>query len=397
MKPSEQRYQVAKHHRRHLRFKTIIAPIALLVLRWRLKLESIPAPPLDGPFLVLANHNSDLDPALVHISFKPYLYFVASEHIFRAGIWSRLLRRYFDPISRLKGSTDLITAREVIRRIRAGFNVCIFAEGNRSFNGLTMPIEDSTAKLAKMTGVPLVTYRLTGGYLTTPRWAKTMRRGKMHGAVVNTYSSAQLKAMSVAEVHQAILQDLHEDAYERQAREMIPYKGKRLAEWLETTLFLCPSCERFDTLTSNDDKLACTCGLEVTYDVYGFLQGGPYRTIRDWDAWQHEKAKQLLQAASSDPLFSDQTSHLKRIFGDHESELLHTGSLAMYKDRLVAGDHIFSMAQISNMNIVGRNRLVFTHAHEHYEITGPERFCGRRYFSIYTLEKQRGTYEQATS
>lgn len=62
--------------------------------------------PTAGPMLIVANHNADLDPVFLSMAFREHMYFVASEHIFRWGLWSKLIVALFDPISRSKGMTD---------------------------------------------------------------------------------------------------------------------------------------------------------------------------------------------------------------------------------------------------------------------------------------------------
>jgi 1-acyl-sn-glycerol-3-phosphate acyltransferase len=59
--------------------------------------------PRQGAVSDLANHNTDLDPALLALSFPYHMYFVASEHVFRKGFVSWLLKYFFAPISRTRG------------------------------------------------------------------------------------------------------------------------------------------------------------------------------------------------------------------------------------------------------------------------------------------------------
>ncbi|MEZ4508507.1 MAG: hypothetical protein R2881_02285 [Eubacteriales bacterium] len=40
-----------------------------------------------GPFLITANHNGNLDPALLALSFSEHMYFVSSEHVFRKSLF----------------------------------------------------------------------------------------------------------------------------------------------------------------------------------------------------------------------------------------------------------------------------------------------------------------------
>ncbi len=386
-----------KAYRRHARTFRVIKPLVAPFFRWRFNIRALPAPDIKGPCLVLANHNSDLDAVLIHLSFGSLLYFVASEHIFRAGFLSRLLTRYFDPISRLKGGTDIITVRKILRRLRDGKKVCIFAEGNRSFNGLTCPIPPSTGKLARYCGVPLVTYKLEGGYLTTPRWADTMRRGLMKGYAVNVYSPEQLKLMSDEEVNAAISADLYEDAYARQADEKIRFKGRRLAQGLERALFLCPQCEGIGTLRSQNNEFSCSCGLRAVYDEYGYLSGAPYRTVTEWDASQHDRLAEIASALGDQPAFLDNQVRLLRVYPDHVSELLFQGPACMYRDRIELGSHCFSIRDIGNMAIYGKANLAFSTNSAHYEIKADPPFCGRKYLELYNILKGMDQHEQSDS
>lgn len=381
-----------KDHKRHVRTYRILKKPLAPFFKWLFKFQPQPAPAISGPYLVYANHNGDLDPVLIHLSFEELLYFVASEHIFRVGLASRLLRRYFDPISRLKGSTDMSTVRDIMRRLKNGMNVCIFAEGNRSFNGLTGKIPSSIGKLAKACKVPLITYKFEGGYFTTPRWAYTMRRGRMRGYVVNLYTVDQLKEMSVDEVDAAIVADLFEDAYARQAVERVAFKGKRLAEGLDTALFLCPQCEQIGTLHSKNNLFYCDCGLKARYDEYGYLSGAPYSTITQWDLWQLEKLAEIATDLGSEPAFCDSDIKLIQILADHKSEDVHAGSgaLAMYRDRMVCGALTFAMKDISEMAIYGRSNIAFTCNSKHYVITSKASFCGRKYLELYEQLKAMG-------
>lgn len=137
--------------------------------------------------------------------------------------------------------------------------MCIFAEGDRTFNGVTGPFFTATAKLVRMTGAQLVTFRLEGGYFSSPRWSDTLRKGKFYGHEVNRYSPETLKAMSTEEIDACIARDLHEDAYARQRQSPVRYRGKRLAESLETALYFCPRCGGLGTLKSEGNPAHCTC------------------------------------------------------------------------------------------------------------------------------------------
>lgn len=203
--------------------KIIIEPF----LKMKLNYSYEKAKPTSGPYIVLANHNTDYDPILVGLAFRGQMYYVASEHIFRWGFVSKLINFLVAPIPRVKAKTEIQTVMNILKRLRMGANVCMFAEGNRSFSGETGEIHPATGKLIKKSGVTLITFRLDGGYFTSPRWSKTLRRGKMSGRMVKEYSPEELKSMTSDEVIQAIRNDLYVNAYEEQEKNPVSYIDRK--------------------------------------------------------------------------------------------------------------------------------------------------------------------------
>lgn len=343
-----------------------------------------------GPFLVLCNHNTDWDPLLLACAFPDYMSYVASEHIFRWRLAGRLIRFLLDPIARLKGTTASDTAMTMLRRMRKGVSVAMFAEGNRSFNGLTNEILPATGKLARSSGVTLVTYRLDGAYFTSPRWSSTLRRGAMTGRVVGVYTPETLKAMKADEVNAAIRRDLAADAYAEQRRKMIPFRGKRLAEHLETVLCRCPRCGKIGSLRSADDTLRCGCGFSVRYNEYGFLEGpdAPFDNITEWDALQTEQLCALADAADG-LIFSDDAMELKEIFpGSHTEAHLGSGVMALYPDHLECCGQQFPLSEISGFSLVQAQTVEFTCAGRSFEVRSRQVRCTRKYMTVIHHLKQ---------
>jgi 1-acyl-sn-glycerol-3-phosphate acyltransferase len=362
------------------------------VLKRIFHFEAKAADPGKGPYLVLANHNTDLDPALLALSFPDHMYFVASEHVFRKGFVSWLLRYCFGPISRMKGTTDASAALGVLRTIKRKNNVCLFAEGNRSFNGVTGPIFPATGKLAKATGASLVTYRFEGGYLTMPRWGHSLRKGRMFGYCVNVYTPEQLKKMTPEEVNRHIREDISEDAFARQANAPQPrrFRGKGLAEGLENALYFCPNCGRAGTLHSKGNCFYCDCGLNVSYGETGFFEGEnvPFSTVRDWDAWQDGRLAEYIGSLGDDETaFSDENVRLIRVGAGHKSRRVDTGTLSVSKAFLRVGDTGFPLDRIASMGVMGTYKIMFSVDGASYELRAANRgmYCGRKYFSFYQM------------
>lgn len=351
-----------------------------------------------GPFLITANHNGELDPAFLAMSFPEHMYFVSSEHVFRKGWISKLLVYFFAPIARVKGMTDATAALNVIRAIKRNTNVCLFAEGNRSYNGVTGPIFPATGKLAKATGASLVTYRLEGGYLTTPRWSKTTRKGHMRGYVVNVYSPEQLKQMTPEEVNDRIREDIWEDAFDRQQIKPYLYKGKDLAKGLENAIYFCPKCGDAGKMHSSGDVFSCECGLRARFTQTGFFEkvepSDPelvFTTVRDWDFWQDRRILEYAASLSDDQVaYSDEGVQLIAVGASHKDSILTVDRLSISKSALCVGNFRFPLEDISSMALMGVYKMMFSVGGKSYELRAAKTpYCGRKYFTFFELNKQK--------
>ena len=332
------------------------------------------------PYLVFSNHLTHLDPFLMGISFAEPLSYVASEHLMRKS-YAGVLTLLADPILRLKSRTEANTVMEILRRLRAGRNVCVFIEGDRSYSGQTEFIPDSAAHLVKLSGVTLVTYRMERGYFTQPRWADSIRKGsRMHGHMVAAYSPEAIAAMSREELNAVIRRDLFVDAYEEQEEEMLAYPGERLAEHLETALYRCPSCGQIGTLHSEDDRFSCACGLSVRYTEYGYLEAAtpgqavPFPTIRDWYQWENASLAEYLAAHSGDEaLLFDEKQQLRRCNEySHTVTTLGTGRFSLFRDRIefqYNGQCLtFPFDKIANVSCQEKQILSFSSDNAVYEV-----------------------------
>ena len=358
--------------------KIIIEPF----LKMKLNYSYEKAKPTSGPYIVLANHNTDYDPILVGLAFRGQMYYVASEHIFRWGFVSKLINFLVAPIPRVKAKTEIQTVMNILKRLRMGANVCMFAEGNRSFSGETGEIHPATGKLIKKSGVTLITFRLDGGYFTSPRWSKTLRRGKMSGRMVKEYSPEELKSMTSDEVIQAIRNDLYVNAYEEQEKNPVSYIGKNLAENLETALYLCPVCNKIATLKSEGNRLFCDCGLDLNYNSYGYLSSNnndipPFETVLDWYKFQDARLKEDIERIKNlgpdELIYSDEDQTLWKA-NRGKNEMIGTGTLLLYNNRLVFDcsnndKYTFSFDDLSDLEIIGQMVIAFaTTDRQAYEI-----------------------------
>ncbi len=348
------------------------------------------APEVEGNYLVLANHNSNLDPWLCCLSFDRQMYFLAGENVFRLGFLSWIVKKLWAPISKVKGKSDVTAMMKLIRHLKEGHNCSLFPEGNRSFDGLTAEVGTAIGKLAKISGASLVTYKFEGLYFSTPRWGTFMRRGKVSGKVINVYTKEQLAKMSAEEVTKHINDDIYEDAYATQEKNPVKFKNHKRAETIESILFICPSCNTISSITSKKHHFWCkSCNAKAEYTEYGYLEGDfRFKTITAWEAWQQEYIKTYIDSSLKEnpnkPLLWDDYVELTLIDIDHNETIVSKGKFEFYSDRIKVGDYEYLFEGINNFDMVFRRTLLFnTKRNENFQIFSKQFLCARSYIFAY--------------
>ena len=373
--------------RRHKFFYALLQPLVLLFLKIRFGYRYKKIPKLPPNYIVLSNHTTDYDVVLVGAALRRQMYFVSSEHITRWGRLFKILNYVFAPIVRYKGASAGGVVMDVLRKTRKGGNVCIFAEGVRSWDGVSCPILPSTAQLCKAAGCGLVTFHLTGGYFASPMWGgASVRRGRLYGEVVHTFTKEELAAMSEEEIYRVIVEDLHEDAYERQLQDPRKYRSRRRAEHLENLMFRCPVCGAMDCFKSEKDTVRCNaCGLEMQYDVYGMLHGGPFGTVKEFSDWQKERVDtDLLEGRA----YTAPSGKLVTVV-KHEAQFVTSGEVCMTEETFSVGERSFCMEEIGDLAMHGQHAIVFTVGKEYFELVPESSSNALKFYLYYTASKKK--------
>ena len=373
-----------KGRRRHIFVWKALRPLARLICWIKFGFTS-EVSRVRGPFLLVSNHVTNWDPILVACSIPEQTYFVTSEHLLRAGLGGKLVGWLQSPIPRQKSGNAATTVLTMMRYLRRGLNVCVFPEGNRTWDGVTAEFLPSIAKLARTSGAALVTYKLTGGYFASPRWAgNSIRRGKMHGRAVRVYSPEELRAMSPQEINGHIVSDLYEDAYERQRKDPVRFEGKALAEHMERLLFLCPRCGRMHTLQSRDDTVRCwKCGFSFRYLPTGFLSGEdiPFDNLRDWTRWQNGEIVRLCDEADDKPIFTDTDVRADTVVSGSGTKLLGRGDMRLFRDRLELPGASLPAGDITGVSLMGPQDLYISAGDAHYVVRSGTVHCMVKYLT----------------
>ena len=341
--------------------------------------------PKSKTYLVLANHNSDLDPIMVIIGTGRHARFVASANLLK-GFSGKILKLFFGPIPRNKGASADETVSLIEQNLRQGVSVAMFPEGNKSWSGETGYISPRTARLVKESGAGLVTYRLDGDYMRTPRWAKYPRKGPVFGTFVRELTAEELKDMTEEEVYRIICDDLKADAYAFQRERRIAYKGKDLAEGLELAGYLCPCCKKFDTVETKGDTVFCSCGMKATLDAEGFLHSDtlPFSDLLTWSRWQ--KSYLFEHADDYQGIITTDVGLTFRVGGKSVGS---DAVASFYPDRIeIEADkkYVFLLKDIEKMGAFRTTRVYFTCADGTYvELFKESGVSGIKYFTLWRV------------
>lgn len=119
--------------------------------------------PAAGPAIIAANHPTYLDPAFLMVGIARPVRFMAWERPFRVPLLGTLLRAYGAiPVDMKRPGRASFEA--AVRVLRAGEVFGIFPEGGRTKGGDQMnPFKSGVARLALMTGAPIVPATILGG------------------------------------------------------------------------------------------------------------------------------------------------------------------------------------------------------------------------------------------
>lgn len=147
----------------------------LVRLGTRTTVRGIENVPPAGPFILVANHQSVLDPILVQVACPRPIHTLTKSTQFGKGIFRWLLPRV-NAIPTRRYTVEPQAVRVMIRRLMEGRGVGIYPEGERSWDGVLQPFRRGTLRFLLRAGVPVIPCGVSGTYDVWPRWSRKIRR-----------------------------------------------------------------------------------------------------------------------------------------------------------------------------------------------------------------------------
>ncbi len=338
----------------------------------------------DRAYLVLYNHQTEFDQFFVGMSFRGPIYYMATEDIFSLGWVSKLIRWLVAPIPIRKQTTDITAVMNCIKVAREGGTIAIAPEGNRTYSGRTEYMNPAIATLAKKMKLPIVLYRIEGGYGVQPRWSDGTRKGKMRSYVSQVIEPEEFADLSAEALGERIRQGLYVD---ENAGNGV-FRGRKRAEYLERCFYVCPDCGLTEYESHGNEATCKTCGKTITYGEDMHIRGVgfefPFARAGQWYDYQEKFINSLdVTQCIREPLYRD-TARLSEVIVYQKKMVLEKNcSVRLYGDRVELGDMVLPFSEITAATCLGKNKLNIYHGKKIYQLKGSKRFNAIKYMNIY--------------
>jgi len=142
---------------------------------YRARIEGVQRVPVEGPLLIVANHQSYFDPPFIGcwITWR-HFEFVARAGLFKNRFFGALISAVNAmPISEEGG--DVAAVKETLRKLNEGRGIMIFPEGSRTNDGTIGEFKRGAELLLRRSRCPVVPVAIEGVYDAFPRGRKFPR------------------------------------------------------------------------------------------------------------------------------------------------------------------------------------------------------------------------------
>ncbi len=123
--------------------------------------------PQQGALLIIANHQSFLDPPVIGLAMWRQVYYVARSTLFQSRLFGWLIDSLGAvPLVEEMGGTGGI--KIALRLLKAGKAVVVFPEGTRTPDGAIHPLMPGIVALLRRVAVPILPVGIAGAYHCWP-------------------------------------------------------------------------------------------------------------------------------------------------------------------------------------------------------------------------------------
>lgn len=133
--------------------------------------------PKRGPFIMIGNHQSYLDPVFCGAPIPRQISYVGRDNLFKNWMFGNIILSV-GCIAIRRGKPDLTAIRQMLARLSDGFGLCLFPEATRTSDGKVAPLKSGFSFIVRKSKAPIVPVVIDGAFECWPRHQKLFRPGQ---------------------------------------------------------------------------------------------------------------------------------------------------------------------------------------------------------------------------
>lgn len=178
------------------------------ILFFRLRTYGRDNVPDKGPFILVSNHQSFLDPIFCGVPIRRHLSFLARDSLFSNWFFGTLISSV-NAIPVKRGEADISAMRKVLGKLEKGGGLCLFPEGTRTYDGKIAPLKPGLGLLCRRSGAVVVPVVIDGAFECWPRNKKLFSTGSISVCYGKAISAEQAKNMGDKKLAELLTDTLH--------------------------------------------------------------------------------------------------------------------------------------------------------------------------------------------
>ena len=174
--------------------------------------------PAKGPVLLVANHQSHLDPVLVGIASPRQTGALARHNLFVWPLGWLIRSLGAVPVDRAKGGLSGFKA--TLSMLRQGKTVLVFPEGTRTSDGQLRPFHPGFCLLARRSGATIVPVAINGAFAAMPRGSSFPRPTSIRASFCQPVTPHQADGSSDEQLVELVFQRIRDALRRRSSSEL---------------------------------------------------------------------------------------------------------------------------------------------------------------------------------
>jgi 1-acyl-sn-glycerol-3-phosphate acyltransferase len=194
-------------------------------LGWKARIYNRQFEPTRGGAVYICNHQSFLDPILMSYALRRPMSYMARDTLFHIPLFKQVITA-LNAFPVRRGTADTGALKEAMRRLKAGGQLVVFAEGTRTLDGRIGPFLPGVALLAQRSAEWTVPVVIDGAYEAWPRTQKLPSPGSIvvrYAPPIHRDEARKMDAETFINHVRNVLIEMQADVRRRAGRPALKY------------------------------------------------------------------------------------------------------------------------------------------------------------------------------